>query len=135
MLWEKNRKDPKSEGISPKDNGVVNLQFVAGVAASLIIGIALLMSGGVSPAVGAPPPKELEFMEVIEFEFMDVTEPEFMEVTKFEIAEVTDQEVLGPRVSSDGLTKWGGELKSIEYLMCAPLKGLPTPEKCLFEGQ
>ncbi len=31
--------------------------------------------------------------------------------------------------------KRGGEQKSLEYLMCAPLKGFPTPKKCLFKGQ
>jgi len=135
MLWDKNRKDPKIGVISPKDHTVVNRQFVAGVAVTLIVCIALLMSGGVSQAVEEPSLKKLEFMEVTKFVFMEVTKPEFMEVTKFEIAEVTDQEVLEPSVASDGLTKWGGELKSVEYLMCAPLKGFPTPKKCLFEGQ
>ena len=86
---------------------------------------------------------EPEFMEVTEFEFIEVTEPEFIkviepefiEVTEPEFIEITEPDILEPFVSSDGLTKRGGELKSLEYLMCAPLNGLPTPEECLFEGQ
>ena len=86
---------------------------------------------------------EPEFMEVTEFEFIEVTEPEFIKVIEPEFIkviepefiEVTEFEILEPFVSSDGLTKLGGEPKSLEYLMCAPLKGFPTPKKCLFVGQ
>jgi len=78
---------------------------------------------------------EPEIMEVTEFEFIEVTEPEFIKVIEPEFIEVTEFEILEPFVSSDALTKWGGEPKSVEYLMCAPLKGFPTPEKCLYEGQ
>ena len=78
---------------------------------------------------------EPEFLEISEFEFVEVTKPEFVEVTEFEIAEVTDQEFFVPSVSSSGLTIRGGELKSVEQIMCGPSNGLPTPKKCLFEGQ
>jgi len=113
------------------------------VYATLIIGVAFIMSGGVSQVVGETLITEPEIIEVIEVELIKVTkpefikviEPEFLEVTEFEFIEVTDPEILEPFVSSDGLTKRGGELKSVEYLMCAPLKGLPTPKVCLFVGQ
>ncbi|MCH6581312.1 MAG: hypothetical protein IH802_13285 [Nitrospinae bacterium] len=78
---------------------------------------------------------EPEFLEVTEVELIKVTEPEFITVIEPEFIEVTEPDILEPFVSSDGLTKRGGELKSLEYLMCAPLNGLPTPEECLFEGQ
>ena len=78
---------------------------------------------------------ELEFMEVTEFEFIKVTEPEFIKVIEPEFIEVTEFEILEPFVSSDGLTKRGGQQKSVEEIMCAPVDGLPTPEKCLFVGQ
>ena len=78
---------------------------------------------------------EPEFLEISEFEFVEVTKPEFVEVTEFEIAEVTDQEFFVPSVSSDGLTVFEVEEKSLQDLMCAPLKGFPTPKKCLFKDQ
>ena len=78
---------------------------------------------------------EPEFMEVTEFEFIEVTEPEFIKVIEPEFIEVTEFDILEPFVSSDGLTKRGGQQKSVEEIMCAPVDGLPTPEKCLFEGQ
>ena len=152
MLWGKGRKDPKIGDISPKDHTVVNRQFVAGVAVTLIICIALLMSGGVSQAVGKTLPGDLtlldikepeflkragpEILEITEVEYIKVIKPEFMKVTKFEFMEVSEIEYLESWVDpSDGLIKLGGKQKSVEYLMCAPLKGFPTPEKCLFEGR
>ena len=111
--------------------------------ATLIIGVVLFMSGGVSQAVGESILAEPEILEVIEVELIKVTEPEFitviepefLEVTEPEFIEINEPEILAPFVTSDGLTKRGGEPKSVEYLMCAPLKGFPTPKKCLFEGQ
>ncbi|MCH7500387.1 MAG: hypothetical protein IH886_10315 [Nitrospinae bacterium] len=78
---------------------------------------------------------EPEFMEVTEFEFIEVTEPEFIKVIEPEFIEVTEFDILEPFVSSDGLTKRGGQQKSVEEIMCAPVDGLPTPEECLFVGQ
>jgi len=78
---------------------------------------------------------EPEFMEVTEFEFIEVTEPEFIKVIEPEFIEVTEIEILEPFVSSDGLTKRGGKPKSVEQIMCGTSNGLPTPRKCLFEGQ
>ena len=62
-------------------------------------------------------------------------EPELLEITKPEFIEVTEFEILEPFVSSDGLTKRGGQQKSVEQIMCGPSNGLPTPKECLFEGQ
>ncbi len=143
MLWEKIRKDPKIGDISHKDNTVVNMQFVAGVAVALIICIALFMSVGVYQVLGKTLLVEPEFMEVTEFEFMEVTdfefveitEPEFREVTQPEFAEVTELEFFVTTTTSNGVTVRGGEQKSIEYLMCGPLKGLRLPEKCVYKGR
>lgn len=60
---EKIHGDPKIGDISHKYNTVVNMQFVAGVVVSLIICIALLMSSGVSKAMGAPLPAEPKSLE------------------------------------------------------------------------
>ena len=121
------------------------------VYVTLIIGVALFMFGGVSQGFGKTPKGEplfmqvtaFEFMQVREIEFMEVTEPEFMEITEFEFMaitefefmEVTKPEFFVPTRSRSGFTVLGGERKSIEYLMCAPIEGLPTPKECLFEGQ
>ncbi len=113
------------------------------VYAILIIGIALFMFGGVSPVLGELLITKLEFIEIIEpefmevseFEFMEVTDPEFMEVTEPEFAGVTGVELFVTTAPRPGVTVWGGELKSVEYLMCAPLNGLPTPKECWYKGQ
>ncbi len=78
---------------------------------------------------------EVELIKVTEPEFITVIEPEFLEVTEPEFIEITEPDILEPFVSSDGLTKLGGQQKSVEEIMCAPVNGLPTPEKCLFKGQ
>ena len=121
------------------------------VYVTLIIGVALFMFGGVSQGFGKTPKGEplfmqvtaFEFMQVREIEFMEVTEPEFMEITEFEFMaitefefmEVTKPEFFVPTRSSSGFTVLGGERKSVEYLMCGPLKGLRLPEKCLYKGR
>jgi len=78
---------------------------------------------------------EPEFLEVTEVELIKVTEPEFMEVTEFEFMEASEPEFSEPFVDVDGSTKRGGKPKSVEQIMCGPSNGLPTPKKCLFEGQ
>ena len=70
---------------------------------------------------------EPKFMEVTEFEFIEVTEPEFIKVI--------EPDFLVSFVDSDGLTKRGGQQKSLEQIMCGPSNGLPTPKVCLFVGQ
>ncbi len=115
----------------------------AGIAVTLIICIAFFMSGGVPHAAGETlllKPEFIEvikpeFMEVTEFEFMDLTKPEFLEGIEFEFTDLTKPEFFVPTVSSSGLTIRGGELKSVEQIMCGPSNGLPTPKKCLFKGQ
>jgi len=76
-----------------------------------------------------------EFIKVIEPEFIKVIEPEFIEVIEPEFIEVTEPDNLEPFVSSDGLTKRGGEPKSLKEIMCAKRPRLLTPKECLFEGQ
>ncbi len=105
------------------------------VYATLIIGVALFMSGGVSQAAGENLVVEVGFMEVTEFEFIEITEPEFIEITKFEFTEASEPEFSERFIDVDGSTKFGGKQKSVEQIMCAPVNGLQTPEKCLFVGQ
>ncbi|MCH7501018.1 MAG: hypothetical protein IH886_13615 [Nitrospinae bacterium] len=78
---------------------------------------------------------EVELIKVTKPEFITVIEPEFLEVTEPEFMELTDPDILEPFVSSDGLTKRGGQQKSVEQIMCGTSNGLPTPRKCLFEGR
>ena len=113
------------------------------VHATLIIGVTFFMFGGVSQVAGETLTAEPEIIEVIEVELIKVTEPEFitviepefLEVTEPEFIEATDPDILAPFVSSDGLTKRGGQQKSVEQIMCGPSNGLPAPKECLFEGQ
>jgi len=105
------------------------------VHATLIIGIAFFMFGGVSQVVGEPLTAEPEIIEVIEVELIKVIEPELIKVIKPEFIEATDPDFLEPFVDSNGLTKRGGQQKSVEQIMCGPSNGLPTPKECLFEGQ
>ena len=92
------------------------------VYATLIICIAFIISGGVSQVTGEPSPAEPEILEITEVELIKVTkpefvtviEPEFLEVTEPEFIEVIEPDILAPFVSSDGLTKRGGEPKSLE---------------------
>ena len=79
---EKIHGDPKIGDISHKYNTVVNMQFVAGVVVSLIICIALLMSSGVSKAMGAPLPAKPKSLKVSEPEFLIVSEPKSLGVSK-----------------------------------------------------
>ncbi len=105
------------------------------VYATLIIGIAFFMFGGVSQAAGENLVVEVEFMEVTEFEFIEITEPEFIEITKFEFTEASEPEFSERFIDVDGSTKFGGKQKSVEQIMCGPSNGLPAPKECLFEGQ
>ncbi len=103
--------------------------------ATLIIGVGFFMSGGVSQVVGETLPVEPELLEITKPEFIKEIEPEFIEVLEPEFIEVTEFEVIEPFVSSDGLTKRGGEPKSLKEIMCAKRPRLLTPEECLFVGQ
>lgn len=79
---EKIHGDPKIGDISHKYNTVVNMQFVAGVVVSLIICIALLMSSGVSKAMGAPLPAEPKSLKVSEPEFLIISELKSLRISK-----------------------------------------------------
>ena len=107
--------------------------MLRGKVYATLVCIAFFMSGGVSQVAGETFVPEI--LEVTEVELIKVTKPEFITVIEPEFLEVTEPDILEPFVSSDGLTKRGGEPKSLEYLMCAPLKGFPTPKKCLFKDQ
>jgi len=71
----------------------------------------------------------------VEPELLEITKPEFIKVIEPEFIEVTEFEILESFVSSDGLTKRGGEPKSLKEIMCAKRPRLLTPEECLFVGQ
>ena len=116
----------------------------AGVAANLIICVVFsCLVGGVSQVAGetssAEPEilegTEVELIKVTKPEFITVIEPEFLEVTEPEFIEVIEPDFLVSFVDSDGLTKRGGQQKSVEQIMCGTSNGLPTPRKCLFEGR
>ena len=113
------------------------------VFATLIIGVAFFMSGGVSQVVGETLIAEPEIIEVIEVELIKVTEPEFItviepefiEVTEFEFMEASEPEFSERFIDVDGSTKRGGKPKSVEQIMCGPANGIPTPKKCLYKGE
>ncbi len=113
------------------------------VYATLIIGVAFFMSGGVSHVTGETillKPEFIEvikpeFMEVSEFEFMEITKFQFIEINKFEFTEASEPEFSERFIDVDGSTKFGGKQKSLKEIMCAKVPGLLTPEECLFEGQ
>ncbi len=142
MSWKKIHGDPKIGNISPKDHSVLHMQFVADVAATLIICVALLMPGGVSPVLGETLVVEPVFMEVTEFELMGVTEFEFMRVTKQEFMGVTGFEFMGvtefgflvPTASIDGVTVWAGNRENVAYLRCAKLKEFRILRECALDA-
>ena len=65
------------------------MQFVAGVVVSLIICIALLMSSGVSKAMGAPLPAGPKSLKVSEPEFLIVSEPKSMKISELKSLRVS----------------------------------------------
>ncbi len=113
------------------------------VYATLIIGVALFMFGGIPHVTGETILLKPEFIEVIKPEFMEVSEFEFIEVTKFQFIEINKfefTEASEPKFSErfidvDGSTKFGGKQKSLKEIMCAKDPRLLTPEECLFVGQ
>jgi len=114
------------------------------VFVTLIIGVAFIMSGGISQVAAednltvkgflkrAGPElleiTEVEFIKGIEVVATKVIGPAFMEATK----PVFVEQWVDP---ADGLTKFGGKQKSLKEIMCAKDPGLLTPEECLFVGQ
>ena len=115
----------------------------ARVTVTLILYIALLMSGGVSQVVGAPSLWAPEFFELSKVEFgprstgelFELSKVEFAELVGPEMLEVTEPEFTETFIESDGLTRWGGKPVSVEFIMCGPVKGLRLPEKCLYKGR
>lgn len=100
----------------------------ARVAVTLIVCVALLMSGGVSPVSGETLAVGQEFKGVTASEFMTVKEPEFMEstVTSSGMTIWTDKRITEPEtaviiekpefakstLSSSGTTIWTGKRKT-----------------------
>ena len=113
------------------------------VYATLIIGVAFFMFGGIPHVTGETillKPEFIEvikpeFMEVSEFEFIEVTKFQFIEINKFEFTEASEPEFSERFIDVDGSTKFGGKQKSLKEIMCAKRPRLLTPEECLFVGQ
>ncbi len=122
---EKIHGDPKIGDISHKYNTVVNMQFVAGIAVTLIICIALLMSSRVSKAMGAPLPAEPEFLIV--------SEPKSMK-----ISELKSLRVLKPKsLESGGFLKGKytpAKRENPAYRRCATLEGFSARQQSALEA-
>ncbi len=130
---EKIHGDPKIGDISHKYNTVVNMQFVAGVVVSLIICIALLMSSGVSKAMGAPLPAEPKSLKVSEPEFLIVSEPKSMK-----ISDLKSLRVLKPiSLESGGFLKGKytpAKRENPAYRRCATLEGFSARQQSALEA-
>ena len=112
----------------------------AGIAGTLIIGIALLLSGGVSRAAGENliadkkfEVTEPEMVEVIRPEMLEVTEPEMVEVTEPEPLEISEPKSLGPDPFLKG-EYTPAERENLAYNRCASLKGFSEQQKCALEA-
>ena len=117
-----------------KDNTIVNKQFVAGVALTLMLCIALLMPSGVSQVVGATLPAQPKFLEVSKPKTLKLSEPKkFLEVSKPKSTKVSK-----PKSFKSGTLKEGkytrAERENAEYLRCAAQKGFDDRHKCAFEA-
>ena len=122
---EKIHGDPKIGDISHKYNTVVNMQFVAGVVVSLIICIALLMSSGVSKAMGAPLPAEPKSLKVSEPEFLIISELKSLRISKPKSLE------------SGGLLKGKytpAKRENPAYRRCATLEGFSARQQSALEA-
>ena len=139
MLWEKIHRDSKTGDISQKDNPVVNIPFVTGVACNLILGIALLLSGCVSKTVEKSyifeedkikPPV---FTGVLEPESMGVSEPESMGVSEPKPLEISE-----PKSLESGRFPGGkytpAERENVEYNRCAKEQGFDAQLECAREA-
>ncbi len=122
---EKIHGNPKIGDISHKYNTVVNMQFVVGVVVSLIICIVLLMSSGVSKAMGAPLPAEPKSLKV--------SEPKSME-----ISELKSLRVLKPKsLESGGFLKGKytpAKRENPAYRRCATLDGFSARQQSALEA-
>jgi len=107
-----------------------------GVAANLILCVALLMTGGVSQAVGESLIVEREF-EVTQPKFLEISEPKFLEVSEPEtqtVSELKSLKVSNPKSLKSGDFLRGkytpAERENVEYNRCASQKGFNDQYKC-----
>ena len=107
-----------------------------GVAANLILCVALLMTGGVSQAVGESLIVEREFevtqpkfLEISEPKFQKVYEPEFQEVSELNSLEISEPESLESVPFLRGKYT-PAERENAAYLRCAKEKGFDDQYKC-----
>ncbi len=113
----------------------------ARVTLTLIICIALLVSGGVSQVMGETLVAEMEFlkvsepefMEVTEFEFMEVSEPEFLKVSTPEFLKVSEPVFLVPGIFLRGKYTHV-KRENVAYLRCANLKEFSILHECAHES-
>jgi len=120
-----------------------------GVAVTLIICAALLMSGRVSPVWGDPIVAPLELEKPTEFEFMESTQlsngmtiwtgkriadPETAVLIEPEYMEITKPGFMEPTLLSNGLTVRMGNRDNVAYLRCAKLKEFSSQQKCALEA-
>jgi hypothetical protein len=140
MLWEKIHRDSKTGDISQKDNPVVNMPFVTVVACNLILGIALLLSGGVSQAAEENLIADKAF-EVTQPEFLGITEPEFMGITQPDFLGASEPESLkvsNPKSLKEGEFPKGkytpAERENPAYDRCAKEKGFDDRYQCALKA-
>ena len=106
----------------------------ASVAGPLIIGIALLLPGGVSQALGESlivkfEVSHPEFLEVSQPEFQKVYEPEFQEVSELNFLEISEPESLESVPFPRGKYT-PPKQENAAYLRCAKEKGFDDQYKC-----
>ncbi len=127
MLWKKIHGGPKIRDISHKYNTVVNMQFVAGVAVTVVMCIAFLMPGGVCQAAGKTLYEPIFGERVYEPTFGErVYEPTF--------GERVYEPVIGKRGRWLSGKYTPAELENVAYLRCAKLKGFDNLLKCALEA-
>ncbi len=132
MLWKKIHGGPKIRDISHKYNTVVHMQFVAGIAVTLIICIALLLPGGVSKAVGGSLIVE-EGFEVSEPEFLEVSEPKSLIVSEPKSIRVSKPKSLESGVFLKGKYT-PAERENPAYRRCATLEEFSDRQQCALEA-
>ncbi len=103
-------------------------------AGPLIIGIALLLPGGVSQALGESlivefEVSEPEFLEVSQPEFQKVYEPEFQEVSELNSLEISEPKYLESVPFPRG-KHTPPKQENAAYLRCAKEKGFDDQYKC-----
>ncbi len=124
VIFENGNRDPKIGDISHKYNTVVHMKFVAGIAVTPIICIALLLPGGVSKTVGGSLIVE-EGFEVSEPKSLIVSEPKSIKVSK-------------PKSLESGSFLKGkytpAKRENPAYRRCATLEGFSARQQCALEA-